>query len=280
MDLRDYLRPLWKKYGHPSPYYVLILADGDYMGALLDTAKTKKEHQKISCLLEQFAQSVPDIARHYRGHCIYAGGDDVLVMVPLNNAIALAEALRQEFYQKLDSIAKQLQVETPPTLSVGMVMAHMQAPLGQVRKWADQAEKLAKGNDAAQPRNALGIIVNSRSGAELSLRIRWDDEQTLGNFKQLIRLYQQGKLPTTFGYELRQLNSLLSDKQTTDDTKAMQEIKQLELERILGRKNQQGGAQGIDLSTKQIVLEHAENLTFQAIFQQHLIAHWLSAQGE
>jgi CRISPR-associated protein Cmr2 len=247
---------------------------------LLDTAKTKKEHQKISCLLERFAQSVPDIARDYRGHCIYAGGDDVLVMVPLNNAIALAEALRQEFYQKLDSIAKQLQVETPPTLSVGMVMAHMQAPLGQVRKWADQAEKLAKGNDAAQPRNALGIIVNSRSGAELSLRIRWDDEQTLGNFKQLIRLYQQGKLPTTFGYELRQLNSLLSDKQTTDDTKAMQAIKQLELERILGRKNQQGGAQGIDLSTKQIVLEHAENLTFQAIFQQHLIAHWLSAQGE
>jgi hypothetical protein len=60
----------------------------------------------------------------------------------------------------------------------------------------------------------------------------------------------------------------------------MQAIKQLELERILGRKNQQGGAQGIDLSTKQIVLEHAENLTFQAIFQQHLIAHWLSAQGE
>jgi CRISPR-associated protein Cmr2 len=32
--LLDTLKPLWRKYGHPCPYGVLLLADGDNMGKL------------------------------------------------------------------------------------------------------------------------------------------------------------------------------------------------------------------------------------------------------
>ena len=45
--LLDTLKPLWRKYGQPCAYGVLLLADGDRMGELLDKAKDKKIHQTI-----------------------------------------------------------------------------------------------------------------------------------------------------------------------------------------------------------------------------------------
>jgi hypothetical protein len=40
------LKPFWKRYGEPSAYGVLLLADGDRMGELLDKAQDKKHINK------------------------------------------------------------------------------------------------------------------------------------------------------------------------------------------------------------------------------------------
>lgn len=46
--LLDILNPIWHKYGEPCSYWVMLLADGDRMGELLDRAKTIEEHQAIT----------------------------------------------------------------------------------------------------------------------------------------------------------------------------------------------------------------------------------------
>ncbi len=271
--LRKILQPIWRKYGQPDPYYVLMMADGDHIGSLLYQAKKKEEHQEIARLLTEFAQSVRAIVQKHRGHCIYAGGDDVFAMIPVGSALALADELRQSFYEKLKTVAENLGAERP-TFSVGLVMAHMQAPLGRVRRLAKEAEKLAKGGETDNPRNALGIIVAPRSGAPLELRLNWDNDP-LQQIGSLANLYQTGELSHRFGYELREAALLLHGV----DKVLAEEIKQLEMQRILSRKNETGGIRSVSQTNRQIVLKHAENKHIDALFNEHLIARWLGTHA-
>ncbi|MCI5166982.1 MAG: type III-B CRISPR-associated protein Cas10/Cmr2, partial [Candidatus Electrothrix sp. GM3_4] len=178
---RSHMNAVWKEYRQPCPYYAMLLADGDHMGALIKAAEGKKQHQEISRQLSKFAQQVPELARTKQAHCIYAGGDDVLLMAPLDTVLDLAEELRQKFAENLKGIADDLdRADEPPTFSVGIVIAHMQTPIGRVRRLVGEAEALAKGSDREDPRNALAIIVAPRSGADIPLRARWDTKPVNG----------------------------------------------------------------------------------------------------
>lgn len=100
-ELENVLNPIWHKYGEPCSYWVMLLADGDRMGELLDKAKTIEEHQAITEALSTFAESVPAKMRDFRAQCVYAGGDDVLGFVALDKAVDCADALRQAFSDSL-----------------------------------------------------------------------------------------------------------------------------------------------------------------------------------
>uniref|UniRef100_UPI004057BEA3 type III-B CRISPR-associated protein Cas10/Cmr2 n=1 Tax=Candidatus Electrothrix sp. TaxID=2170559 RepID=UPI004057BEA3 len=218
----EVLKKAWKEYCQPCPYYALLLADGDHMGALIKAAEGKKQHQEISQCLSAFAQFVPKIARDYCAHCIYAGGDDVLLMAPLDTVLLLADELRKAFTTTLEGIAGELEKDAP-TFSVGIVIAHMQAPVGRVRKLVHRAEDLAKGSDTDDPRNALAIIVAPRSGADMSFRAKWEREPSkkqddieqneqrspVEELHDLADLYRDEDLPAGFGYELRETARLV-----------------------------------------------------------------------
>ncbi|MCI5207464.1 MAG: type III-B CRISPR-associated protein Cas10/Cmr2, partial [Candidatus Electrothrix sp. ATG2] len=107
---RGSLKDAWTTYGQPCPYYALLLADGDHMGNLIKAAQDKDHHKEISKCLSEFARSVPETARkeEYRAHCIYAGGDDVLLMAPLDTVLPLADELRTAFTEKLQKVAGDL----------------------------------------------------------------------------------------------------------------------------------------------------------------------------
>ncbi|MCI5142144.1 MAG: type III-B CRISPR-associated protein Cas10/Cmr2, partial [Candidatus Electrothrix sp. ATG1] len=103
---KDIMQGAW----NPCPYYALLLADGDHMGDLIKAAQDKDHHKEISKCLSEFARSVPETARkeEYRAHCIYAGGDDVLLMAPLDTVLPLADELRTAFTEKLQKVASDL----------------------------------------------------------------------------------------------------------------------------------------------------------------------------
>ena len=184
--LLDILNPIWHKYGEPCSYWVMLLADGDRMGELLDRAKTIEEHQAITEALSTFAESVPAKMRDFRAQCVYADGDDVLGFVALDKAVGCADALRQAFSACLKKVSDVLKAEKAPTLSVGLAICHISTPLGNVRHLAKHAEKVAKGDNypADQQRNGLGITLSVRSGSDSDWRVQWSDEAGLAAFEK------------------------------------------------------------------------------------------------
>ncbi|MCS7069774.1 MAG: type III-B CRISPR-associated protein Cas10/Cmr2, partial [Meiothermus sp.] len=113
------------------PYFAILLADGDRMGARLGELKTIEAHQDFSRKLSRFAQSVQGLLEQtvYEGSpppkphpyrfCVYSGGDDVLAFLPVNRAVACAKALCSAF-KKIDPAL---------SLSIGIAIVHYREPL-------------------------------------------------------------------------------------------------------------------------------------------------------
>lgn len=162
-------------------------------------------HLQFSEALANFAlRCVKPIVEAFKGRLIYAGGDDVLAMLPANHAIDCARALRMAFrgscelaqalssapwpdhYLRCDqegfltvSSGKQPKAHDPTYIvpgpaadvSAGITFAHPKAPLQDVVRSAHASEKRAK---VKHGRSALAITILKRSGEEVHWGCRWD----------------------------------------------------------------------------------------------------------
>ncbi len=148
----------------------------------------------------QFSESLSNFALHcarrvvekWDGRLIYAGGDDVLAMLPANQALECAQALRDAFQGRSVERADLTQVNPgflsdgsrderneliPFTVpgeaadcSVGIAIAHFKAPLQDVVRAAQTAEKRAKNQ---LHRAAVAISIFKRSGEITEWGCQW-----------------------------------------------------------------------------------------------------------
>jgi CRISPR-associated protein Cmr2 len=231
----------------PQPYYAILQADGDGMGKVIDhQAEQESEgHQKLSRKIDDFAEEARKIVAEYLGATIYAGGDDVLALVPLHKVLACAAKLSKRFKTLLNDFEDK--DGDKPSLSVGIAIVHHLELLSEALNVARRAEKKAKGykkkkDEKWLKKDALAIIVSKRSGEEYDIAGRWGD---LNSFLgQLIGYYRDGIIPKGTAYELRESALRLSVKDldlTPKETdppkiKRSQDVLLAEAERILQRK--------------------------------------------
>lgn len=290
-DLQKHLKQnFWsnKQYGEPYRYGVLLLADGDHMGELLDKATNQQQHQAITQALSTFAGNVATTMRLRRGHCIYAGGDDVLGFVPLNTAYQCADALQQLFTESLQHVAEELNATTP-TLSVGLAICHVMTPLSVIRELASQAEKHAKGDhvqDRDKRRNALGIVLSVRSGTDTLLRYRWDDDKGLDIFNQMIRYYHnqenKGKaIPSRVAYDIRAIHLQTCDygKNNEQDPDLHKKIQSAELIRMLKQARTDKGEK-IDSDIIEQLKVRGETVGLDRLADELIVARWFAAKTQ
>ena len=156
-------------------------------------------HAAISAALNSFALHLARFAVEevHHGKLIYAGGDDVMAMVPVAELLSCMRLLRvlysghapQEIRQRLpkeiDEVAhgfvhcrgRLLRVMGErATASVGAVVAHHMAPLGRVLKELRAAEGRAK---KAGGRDAFTIRVIKRGGGTVETTARWFQKSSL-----------------------------------------------------------------------------------------------------
>lgn len=137
----------------PIPFYALLLMDGDSMGALLQSLG---DPAALSKGLHTFAAKVAPIIKKHQGRTIYAGGDDVLALVPAVHALAAATELSAEYRVSFDSVSDDVS-----TISGAIVYAHWTFPLRQILATAhhllDDIAKDQTGRDSL----AIGIILGS-----------------------------------------------------------------------------------------------------------------------
>lgn len=149
-------RELCRRIGPPSRFYGLVLADGDRLGA----AARRLKPDTLGQALDSFGQKVDVIAAETHAVVVYAGGDDVLALAPVQGALDLArrldEAYRQAFVDHLPD------GEPTPTLSAAVVFSHARSPLIQA---LNNAHRLL--DDEAKQKNGRGSVAVSvyrRSG--------------------------------------------------------------------------------------------------------------------
>lgn len=301
--LQKELKPLFKKYGEPYRYGALLLADGDRMGELLDKAKTQEQHQAITQALSNFAGGVAKIMRDYRGHCIYAGGDDVLGLVPLDRARECADALQNAFKENLSDIADKLGVDKKPTLSVGLAICHLMTPFGVVRELAGKAEKYAKGDhilsadekENNERRNALGILLSVRGGSDIQLRFNWSDKNGLDCFRLFQTYYQDKQIPSRVAYDIRAIYLRTKDFATNKTQAHIQayeradengEVKDLqkdiqsaELTRMLKQARTDKGEK-IENDVIDELKARGELVGLEQLANELIVARWLSAKTQ
>lgn len=289
--LKSTLQPLYKQFGEPYRYGVLLLADGDRMGELLDKAKTLEDHQKVTQALSNFAGQVAKTMRNHRGHCIYAGGDDVLGFVPLNIAYDCADNLQQLFFNSLNGVAQQLKAEKSPTLSVGLAICHIMTPLSVIRELAQQAEKFAKGDHVDETknketrRNALGILLSIRSGNDTKLRFNWDDTTGLEQFNKMIAWYKDKTIPSRVAYDIRAIHlrtyDFSDEYQPKEDTTLTlrQKIQSAELIRMLNQARTDKGEKIHSDIIEQLKVR-GEAVGLDRLADELIVARWLAAKTQ
>lgn len=280
-ELKDCIKQISQenKVGPPVPYAAILKADGDRMGELFSRATSAEKSREISLKLHGFASEVRKIVRGHRGHAIYAGGDDVLALVPLEQALNCSRALAESFKDALNGIAEDMGLveNERPTLSVGLGLGHLMEPLGSLRDRADRAEHHAKGDGLKTSRNALAIALGIRSGAELSWRTQWNDEDAFDALAKFTEAYRDGLLPTRVAYDLRGIDQRFAWLRN-DNSETAHGMRSAEIDRMLERARIEGGDKSIPNKLKALIQARAKEQTLKVLADTLIIARWLSAR--
>ena len=194
----------------PAPYYAVLLADGDRMGRAIDAASTFEQHRALSRCLAGFAGSAANVVKAHAGSLLYAGGDDVLALLPLHTVLACASALRRDFADRLRSFV--LSEGGTPTLSVGIGISHYVEPMDAALELARRSERLAKESHDA-PRNALAVILEKRGGSPIEVRGRWEQSDGMApldaRLAAMIDMHRRDAVPDKAAFDLAALGAQL-----------------------------------------------------------------------
>jgi len=216
----------------PIPHVCCLVADGDRMGVALGELADPERHRELSRRLARFAGQAREIVNEH-GFTVYAGGDDVLGFVSPAASLATAEKLRDAFATAVGEVEG---LRTRPTLAVGLGIGHIFDGMAHLLELGRQAERVAKGNGESDPRDALGIIVDRRSGGTTGFRGRWQTDPA-GRIRTLAGLIDRGTLPMGKIHEVKRMLGRLPKIAEAGPEYAARFTKVLsgEVRRILGR---------------------------------------------
>lgn len=174
----------------PSPYYAIIVFDGDGMGKhleeLLKESDPERAHRDFSANLAEFSKFAKNkVTEANGGFMVYNGGDDVVCLASREEAIGLAKRLADEFHTC-----------TGCTASAGIMIAHHLTPLSIALEEARRAEKAAK---ALKDKNAVCVTLLKRSGSPLVARSKWAD---LNVYETALKALQDEQISGRFPYTL------------------------------------------------------------------------------
>jgi CRISPR-associated protein Cmr2 len=158
-----------------NKYFAVLMFDGDSVGQWISGEKTGAQeeqfHSKFSAELSKFAlQEVHAAVEANNGFLIYAGGDDVLALLPAGNALKCAQELRDAYRKTLNEFKAADDGSTTPDGSAGIAIAHCMTPLQDVVRAAQMAEKRKGGVGRA----AVCMTLIKRSGEILEWDSKWD----------------------------------------------------------------------------------------------------------
>lgn len=256
----------------PNPYYALLIGDGDFMGRTINRLDTPEKNRQFSLALAGFAAEARAIVGRHDGAVVYAGGDDVLALLPVHTAVPCAAELARIFEETLKPFGA---AGESPTFSAGVAIVHHLEPLEDALALARDAEKAAKSVPDGK-KNALAVVLDKRGGTPRLVAGKWGtlDRRLLN----LAALHQAGLIPDGLAYQLLDGYHLLGGQKAMKTHPALQPILALEAERIIDRKRVEGGQGAVDLAHRAYVKQAVTdpNTTIAAMADELVIASLLA----
>jgi CRISPR-associated protein Cmr2 len=232
--------------GSVPVYYAALMLDGDKMGETIARCNDARELCSVSSELGRFASktAIEIVEKQFVGKLVYAGGDDVLALLPSENGLACADALRRAFANLQFPNAQGVN----PSCTVAIVVAHYKHPLHAVLAKLRSTERFGKLHGG----NCLALTVTRRSGEETTNKVEWDSQlESLSEFVQWFRQAPKDSSDDTPGsrkgetdrwvYRFRQALPVLADQDLAVHrtelarllSKAQLELRQIAKDRFL-----------------------------------------------
>ncbi len=332
------------KFTDRDKYYALLLMDGDKMGDLIngqtlsatwgdvlhpdlgnrfespkfqpasplrDCIREKRLlspalHAAISDGLNSFARyGVAPVVDRLQGRLIYAGGDDVCAIMPLEGALAAADAIRTAYGMGFVRYTENGAEEISGTISINgrlglhlgkaakisisaaIVIVHHKEPLREVLRDAHRVlDGIAKERAG---RNALVIRLKKRSGGDRDLWLQWDEkneycesETLLQSLRAVMADVGDGFLGSSLLYRLSDLQQAIAP--LTADAAALAANRELIVRLIASEVGHSGKL--VPKDKTQIVAQRLAGLMVRDISTENnwynpeaaIIAHFLAAR--
>lgn len=206
---RETLESLVRAVGRPpSRYYAILQMDGNAMGRHVWECASQKQHTDLSQRLARFAALATDLIEQQRvGRLVYAGGDDLLALLALDDAVPAACDLAEQFgvlFEDWPAAPGEDGLSVPFSLRGGVAVAHHRYPLSAALEAAHQAEGAAR-RDSGEAGVAVRVLV--RSGAQ---RIAAAPAAELkARFGEACELFAQDKMSPRLAYNVTSAAAVL-----------------------------------------------------------------------
>ncbi|OLT29292.1 type III-B CRISPR-associated protein Cas10/Cmr2 [Nocardiopsis sp. CNR-923] len=204
-----------------NPYYAVLAADLDGLGAHLSAAPvTRERHRRVSDRLGDLSRAHGRrVQVDHSGVTVYSGGDDLLAFLPAETALEAAQACRDE----VD--------ENPTTLSCAVLFAHQGSPLHTAIARSRELLVEAKG---VPNKNAVAVGYITGSGARSHTVRSWSSDRVADALGTL-RAFEPrtgGAAPTSEdrGLSPRLVNDLYAERAALTDLAASPHRKTYEAE--------------------------------------------------
>ncbi len=162
--VKEKLQAQDKRFMPASPFYAVLMMDGDSLGKHMSGGK--KIQSNITKALEAFTKKVQDLVENHSGFLIYAGGDDVLAILPLEDALPCASTLRSHYENCFKG------TDIPTTLSAAIEYVHIKISLTKalfdVHHLLDDIAKDKTGRDS------IAVRVQKQGGLALEWSQPWE----------------------------------------------------------------------------------------------------------
>ncbi|MEE1518172.1 MAG: type III-B CRISPR-associated protein Cas10/Cmr2 [Lachnospiraceae bacterium] len=157
-------------------YFAVVSVDGDNMGGILQNLRSDEEILEFSKLCLEYAENASKIIKEYGGMTIYAGGDDLLFLAPVQHKEKNIFNLCNEINNAFDIFSKKYGEIidnncSKPTVSIGISIQYYKHPLYEAINCARELLWRAKENG----KNRIVIDLRKHSGQSIETIIKNDE---------------------------------------------------------------------------------------------------------
>lgn len=179
-------------------YFAVVSADGDGMGKVIEGMGQDVENVlRFSKVCLNYTKEASELIRKYGGMTIYAGGDDLLFLAPVENSegkslLGLCHEISLMFGKKMkqEFTDHENLLEPLPSVSFGIAIQYVKYPLYEA---FERAHRLLFVNAKSGEKNKMAVDLEKHSGQKIFFQVSNSKYEVLDEFLKTTLKVEEGE---------------------------------------------------------------------------------------